>query len=142
MMSSGLVKSSTSRICSTGSVTLRRSPDRRRRTPSCHIHLLKPSYDRNLAVRSGGKTVVVVDTPPSVAEGDTGAGSGSPGPLCDGPTRANHLQHHPDVGDAALSNQLPSRVNPGRRQVLSKDLGSTIHHGVAEPSSSRWSSPA
>lgn len=59
----------------------------------------------------------------------------------DVPTRTNVLQHDIDVGDAAPIKQQPYRVNPAKRQLLRKEVDYMLQHGIAEPSTSSWSSP-
>ncbi|XP_027128228.1 uncharacterized protein LOC109142602 [Larimichthys crocea] len=59
----------------------------------------------------------------------------------DVPTRTNVLQHDIDVGDAAPIKQHPYRVNPVKQQILRKEVDYMLQHGIAEPSTSSWSSP-
>ena len=64
-----------------------------------------------------------------------------PALFSDVPTCTNVLQHDIDVGDAAPIRQHPYRVNPEKRQLMSKEVDYMLQHGIAEPSASPWSSP-
>uniref|UniRef100_A0A671UEB7 Gypsy retrotransposon integrase-like protein 1 n=1 Tax=Sparus aurata TaxID=8175 RepID=A0A671UEB7_SPAAU len=59
----------------------------------------------------------------------------------DVPTRTNVLQHDIDVGDSPPIKQHPYRVNPNKRLRLQQQVTYMLENGIAEPSSSSWSSP-
>lgn len=59
----------------------------------------------------------------------------------DVPTCTNVLEHDIDVGQATPIKQHPYRVNPVKCQLLHKEVQYMLEHGIAEPSSSAWSSP-
>ncbi|KAK7918866.1 hypothetical protein WMY93_010150 [Mugilogobius chulae] len=59
----------------------------------------------------------------------------------DVPSRTHVLHHDIDVGDNAPIKQHPYRVNPDKRQRLQSQVDYMTSHGIAEPSSSPWSSP-
>ncbi len=55
--------------------------------------------------------------------------------------RTNVLEHDIDVNQATPIKQHPYRVNPVKHQLLYKEVQYMLEHGIAEPSSSPWSSP-
>ncbi|XP_073721213.1 uncharacterized protein [Misgurnus anguillicaudatus] len=59
----------------------------------------------------------------------------------DVPSCTNVLEHDIDVGQAIPIKQHPYRVNPVKRQLLCKEVKYMLQYGIAEPSSSAWSSP-
>lgn len=59
----------------------------------------------------------------------------------DVPSRTQVLSHDIDVGDARPIKQHPYRVNPDKRSRLKKQVDYMVQHGIAESSSSPWSSP-
>lgn len=59
----------------------------------------------------------------------------------DVPTRTQVLQHDIDVGDSPPIKQHAYRVNPAKRLRLKQQVSYMLEHGIAEPSSSSWSSP-
>lgn len=58
----------------------------------------------------------------------------------DVPTQTHVLQHDTDVGDSPPINQHAYRVNPDKRLCLQKQVNYMLENGIAEPSSSSWSS--
>uniref|UniRef100_A0A8C5E2N5 ribonuclease H n=1 Tax=Gouania willdenowi TaxID=441366 RepID=A0A8C5E2N5_GOUWI len=59
----------------------------------------------------------------------------------DVPSKTHVLYHDIDVGDAKPIKQHPYRVNPEKRSRLKKQVDYMVLHGIAENSSSAWSSP-
>ncbi len=59
----------------------------------------------------------------------------------DVPTCTNVLEHDIDVGQATPIKQHPYRVNLVKCQLLHTEVQYTLDQGIAEPSSSPWSSP-
>ncbi|KAL0151447.1 hypothetical protein M9458_053233 [Cirrhinus mrigala] len=51
------------------------------------------------------------------------------------------MYHDIDVGDHSPIKQHPYRVNPTKRQVMQHEVKYLLENGLAEPSSSPWSSP-
>ncbi|XP_035235565.1 uncharacterized protein LOC118206694 [Anguilla anguilla] len=59
----------------------------------------------------------------------------------DVPTRTHLLEHDIDVGGFSPIKQHPYRVNPEKHSQLKKKVDYMLKNGIAEPSSSDWSSP-
>lgn len=59
----------------------------------------------------------------------------------DVPSQTHVLQHDIDVGDNDPIKQHPYRVNPEKRQRLQNQVDYMLLHGIAEFSTSSWSSP-
>lgn len=59
----------------------------------------------------------------------------------DVPQQTTVLTHDIDVGTAVPIKQHPYRVNPKKREVMRMEVEYLLHHGLAEPSKSPWSSP-
>lgn len=59
----------------------------------------------------------------------------------DVPSQTHVLQHDIDVGDNAPIKQHPYRVNPEKRWRLQNQVDYMLLHGIAERSTSSWSSP-
>ncbi|KAK7926273.1 hypothetical protein WMY93_008583 [Mugilogobius chulae] len=140
------------------------TPDRTRRNRLCHVNMLKPYFEREQCDKSSPDSVAVLvlssaqrdDSPVplssslqvldavslSGAEGDSGVPEElSSAENDDVPSRTHVLHHDIDVGDNAPIKQHPYRVNPDKRQRLQSQVDYMTSHGIAEPSSSPWSSP-
>lgn len=61
--------------------------------------------------------------------------------FADVPSQTNVLSHDIDVEDNKPIKQHPYRVNPDKRCRLKTQVDYMLHHGIAEPSCSAWSSP-
>jgi len=59
----------------------------------------------------------------------------------DTPGITTAVVHDMDVGEAVPIKQHPYRVNPAKRDCISKEVAYMIEHGIVEPSQSPWSSP-
>lgn len=59
----------------------------------------------------------------------------------DVPSRTHVLHHDIDVGDHLPVKQHPYRVNPAKRAIMKSEVQYLVDNGLAEPSSSPWSSP-
>uniref|UniRef100_A0A3B3H3T2 Gypsy retrotransposon integrase-like protein 1 n=1 Tax=Oryzias latipes TaxID=8090 RepID=A0A3B3H3T2_ORYLA len=59
----------------------------------------------------------------------------------DVPTCTSVLEHDIDVGDALPVKQHPYRINPEKRRIMQQEVSYMLQHGIAQPSSSPWSSP-
>ena len=59
----------------------------------------------------------------------------------DVPSRTNVISHDVDVGSSPPIKQHPYRVNPIRREAVSKAIAYMLEHDIIRPSQSSWSSP-
>ena len=59
----------------------------------------------------------------------------------DVPSQTNVLSHDINVGDHPSIKQHAYRLNPTKRAVMNSEVQYLVDHGLAEPSSSAWSSP-
>ena len=140
------------------------TPDRRRKTRVCHINMLKPYHSRAVSptVETSGCAAAAVVTPVRHEEGDglttrpclncclkvlhtctpkcVELVSEYPCLFGDVPSQTTVISHDIDVGKARPIKQAPYRVNPVKRELMRKECKYLLSNGLAEPSSSAWSS--
>ena len=161
------------------------TPERRRKTRTCHINMLKSYYSRNVSTGSQSECADTEECPAvslacdgslsddglmGLVEGQSNGRLSNSAclekmgdilsylPTCqrddvigllqahpslsgDVPTCTNVLQHDIDVRSASPIKQHAYRCPVGKREVMRKEVDYLLHHGLARPSHSAWSSP-